>query len=89
MAIGSIGEIAMRLIAPPPNLVSVARSTADNAMLAAMGRKSLPNSINSLSPETPSLKAMDKLPIQAPYHTIFGDQGIHNEPNSTDGAVSY
>jgi hypothetical protein len=89
MANASIGQIAMRLIALPSNLVSVARSAAAHAMLAVIGRKSLPNSINSLSPENPTLKVMDKLPIQAPYHTIFGDRGIHNEPNSTDGIVPY
>ena len=60
-----------------------------NALLAATGNKRLPNSIFSLSPKNPSLLVMDKVPIRAPHHTIFGDRGIHNEPNSTDGIVPY
>ena len=89
LATASIGQIAMRLIALPSKLLSVAKSAGARAMLAVIGRKSLPNSINSLSPENPTLKVMNKLPIQPPYHTIFGDRGIHNEPNSTDGIVPY
>jgi hypothetical protein len=89
MADQSIGQIAIRLIALPSQLVDVLKTSAGAAMRAAFGRKVMPNSIYGLSPENPMLKVLDKAPIQAPHHTIFGDRGIHNEPNSTDGVVPY
>jgi len=89
MATQSVGQIAMRLIALPGNLVSLAKNTAGDALHAVTGSKRLPNSIFSLSPKNPSLAVMNSVPIQAPHHTIFGDRGIHNEPNSTDGVVPY
>ena len=89
MAIGGIGELAMRLIALPANLTSAITSTAANGVATITGSKRMPNSIYSLSPKNPTLKVMDSVPIQAPYHTIFGDRGVHDEPNSTDGVVPY
>jgi pimeloyl-ACP methyl ester carboxylesterase len=89
MAIQSIGQIAMRLIALPSNLVSAVKGVAGDALAKFSGSKGLPNSISSLSPKNPTLKVMDGVAIRAPHHTIFGDQGIHNEPNSTDGVVPY
>jgi pimeloyl-ACP methyl ester carboxylesterase len=89
MAVGGLGEFAMRLIALPANITStIAKGTA-NSLAAVTGSKRLPNSIYSLSPENPTLKVMDKVPIQAPYHTILGDRGRGDSPNSSDGVVPY
>jgi hypothetical protein len=89
MATGSIGEIAMRLISLPSMVTGAVKKTLGNSVAVFTGSKRLPDSIFSLSPENPTLKVMDKLPVQAPYHTIFGDRGIHDEPKSTDGIVPY
>jgi hypothetical protein len=89
MAIGGIGELAMRLIALPANLTSTISKAAGNSLAAVTGSKRMPNSIYSLSPENPTLKVMDKLPIQAPHHTILGDRGKGDSPKSSDGIVPY
>jgi hypothetical protein len=48
-----------------------------------------PPSVHDLSPQSPLLKSLDTLPIQAPHHTIAGDRGKGNSPRSSDGVVKY
>jgi pimeloyl-ACP methyl ester carboxylesterase len=51
----------------------------------------LPNSIDTLSPNDPFVKEMNILPIAngVPYHSIIGDRGRGDTPNSSDGVVPY
>jgi hypothetical protein len=35
------------------------------------------------------LIGLDKLPIKAPHHSIIGDRGRGDSPNSSDGVVPY
>ena len=46
-------------------------------------------SISRLSPSNPLYKTLEALPIQAPHHTIVGDRGRRDTPNSSDGVVAY
>lgn len=46
-------------------------------------------SISRLSPKNPLYKVLESLPIQAPHHSIIGDRGKADSPNSTDGVVAY
>jgi len=50
-----------------------------------------PDSISVLSPKTPGLVAMAKLPVSAttPFHSIMGDRGRGGGENSSDGVVPY
>ena len=32
---------------------------------------------------------MDHIPIQVPYHSVIGDRGKGDTPNSSDGVVPY
>ena len=54
-----------------------------------MGLSHVPTGINGLSPRSPVLKTLDTLPITAPYHSIIGDRGRGDSPNSSDGVVPY
>ena len=48
------------------------------------------NGISCLRAKSPILLSILKLPREdVPYHSIIGDQGKHNTPNSTDGIVPY
>jgi hypothetical protein len=49
----------------------------------------MPTGINGLSPRSPVLRGLDTLPIHAPNHTIVGDRGKGDTPNSSDGVVGY
>jgi hypothetical protein len=35
------------------------------------------------------LPVINSAPISVPYHSIIGDRGKGNSPNSTDGVVAY
>jgi pimeloyl-ACP methyl ester carboxylesterase len=49
------------------------------------------NSVDSLSPKSRFLNAMNMIPITpgVPYDTIIGDRGRGDSPNSSDGVVPY
>jgi hypothetical protein len=47
------------------------------------------NGVQTLSPKHPYFKALNDRPILVPYHSIIGDRGRGNSPNSTDGIVPY
>lgn len=51
----------------------------------------MPNSIDTLSPNDPFVKIMNALPLAkgVPYHSIIGDRGRGDTPNSSDGVVPY
>jgi pimeloyl-ACP methyl ester carboxylesterase len=51
----------------------------------------LPNSIDTLSPNDPFVKEMSTLTMakRIPYHSIIGDRGRGDTPNSSDGVVPY
>ncbi len=90
MAVGSLGEIAIRLISLPVDLTGSITASLGNSMGVITGdSKRLPNSVTGLAPTNPMLKVLDSTPMTAPYHTIAGDQGKGNTPNSTDGVVKY
>ena len=90
MAIGSLGELAMRLISLPVDLASTVTGTVGNSLAIISGNsKTLPNSVSGLSPRNPAIKAFDSRPIEAPYHSIIGDRGKGDTPESSDGVVKY
>ena len=89
LVLGSIGALATRIIQLPADLVAVMTESLGDVLNVVGGRPVIPNSIVSLSPKNPTLLAMDKLPIRAPHHSIIGDRGKGNTPQSSDGIVPY
>jgi pimeloyl-ACP methyl ester carboxylesterase len=53
--------------------------------------KRIPNSVDTLAPTNRFVKAINTIPIAAgiPYHTIIGDRGRGDSPDSSDGVVPY
>ncbi len=53
--------------------------------------KRMPNSVDTLEPKDRFVLAVNKLPITpgVPYHSIMGDRGRGDTPNSSDGIVPY
>jgi pimeloyl-ACP methyl ester carboxylesterase len=64
---------------------------AGDVLTGGEGAKSLPTSINSLSPNDRFTKALDKLPLppDTAFHSIIGDRGKGDTPASSDGVVPY
>jgi alpha/beta hydrolase family protein len=93
MASGWIGRLASLIIHE-----STLSSQASQEMLRVTNTreeelkpKRRANSVDSLSPKSRFLNAMNTIPITpgVPYHTIIGDRGRGDSPNSSDGVVPY
>ncbi len=93
LAQGWIGRLGARLIKAPAMLLGVAADAARIATLngGAVRISHIPTSLDSLSPSDQFVEALAKIPVrkEIPFHSIIGDRGKGNTPNSSDGAVPY
>src|SRR5438876_8419527 len=93
LASGWIGRIGAALVRTPRLFTSVYTSTKPLLVSdpAARTLKRMPNSVDTLEPNDRFVQAVDKLPItrRIPYHSIMGDRGRGDTPNSSDGVVPY
>lgn len=83
-----------RLIRLPKTLtVDLLDKTLHTVFVTEQGTGDLPafSSINSLSPVSPATKAMASLPLPkgVAFHSIIGDRGKGDTPESSDGVVPY
>jgi hypothetical protein len=84
-----VGSIAAGLIRPPGRIWARETNGAIATLQKDVGIKHPPTGINGLSPRSPVLRGLDTLNISAPYHSIIGDRGRGDTPNSSDGVVAY
>jgi hypothetical protein len=65
--------------------------TNAGATVEKPNRLHFPTSIDTLSPNNRFVLALNTLPIanHIPYHSIIGDRGRGDTPNSSDGVVAY
>jgi triacylglycerol esterase/lipase EstA (alpha/beta hydrolase family) len=90
MAVGRVGNLAAKLISLPTQLTGmVAHSVGDSIAMITGDPSRMPTSVTGLSPNNLTLKVLDRSPIQAPHHSIIGDRGKGDSPNSSDGVVDY
>src|SRR5881275_1475647 len=91
LASNGIGKIGISLITLPTRMAAVMMDSLTNADLAQItgSSKRLPNSITGLKPTSPALPVINSVPIRVPYHSIIGDRGKGDTPNSSDGVVAY
>jgi pimeloyl-ACP methyl ester carboxylesterase len=93
IASGWIGRIGAALVRTPQQFMSIYASTKPLLVAdpAARTLKRMPNSVDTLDPNDRFVQAVDKLPMTRgiPYHSIMGDRGRGNTPNSSDGIVPY
>jgi pimeloyl-ACP methyl ester carboxylesterase len=88
LAVGLVGALGNGLIQVPRNVAMMIRNTLGDSVAKLTGIKT-PTSIRGLSPQSPVLIGLDKLPIKAPHHSIIGDRGRGDSPNGSDGVVPY
>jgi triacylglycerol esterase/lipase EstA (alpha/beta hydrolase family) len=89
-----IGRIGSSLVKMPFFMAGIPFKAVNAAMVqdpAAMQLKRIPNSIDTLSPNNRFVREIEKFPTRRgiPFHTIEGDRGRGNAPNSSDGVVPY
>ena len=88
-----VGRIGSRLVKSPATLLSVGQDAMKIVQFQGddLRLKRIPASIDTLAPNNRFVKAINTIPITPgiPYHTIMGDRGKGNAPNSSDGVVPY
>ncbi len=90
-ALSGLSRFGRSLIALPVAVTGPLRESLTDVDLTQFtgSARRLPNSVSGLSPKNPSLKIVNGATITAPYHSIIGDRGKGDSPNSTDGVVPY
>ena len=93
MASLSLGRIGSMLIRTPRKLLLAGNDAFKVVTFQAndLKLKRAPNSIDTLSPKNRFVRMINTIPIVQgiPYHTILGDRGRGDSPNSSDGVVPY
>jgi pimeloyl-ACP methyl ester carboxylesterase len=93
MASLSIGRIGSMLVRTPRKLLLAGNDALKVVTFHAndLKLKRAPNSIDTLSPKNRFVRMINTIPIVPgiPYHTIIGDRGRGDSPNSSDGVVPY
>jgi len=93
LATGWIGRIGAALVRTPQRFTSIYAATKPLLIAdpAARPLNRMPNSVDTLEPNDRFVEALNKLPIARgiPYHSIVGDRGRGDTPNSSDGVVPY
>jgi len=88
-----MGRIGSMLVKTPIKLLTIGNTIREAATAdpAALQLKRLPNSVDTLAPNNRFVMAINKIPITPgiPYHTIVGDRGKGDTPNSSDSVVAY
>lgn len=88
-----LGRLASSLIRMPNTIVK-AQAALTSVLALDPARKELaaiPNSIDTLDPDNNFVRAVNELPIArgVRYHSIIGDRGRGDTPQSSDGIVPY
>ena len=90
MAVGTLGDLAIRMISLPVDLTGTLTSTLGESIAVITGNPNrIPNSVVGLSPNNPTFMVLDARPIEVPHHSIIGDRGKGDTPDSSDGVVEY
>jgi pimeloyl-ACP methyl ester carboxylesterase len=90
-----IGRIGSSLIRKSVQYMNASREILQASVVqedpTVLKLNRLPNSIDTLAPNDPFVKEMNTLPMakRIPYHSIIGDRGRADTPNSSDGVVPY
>ena len=93
MAAHRIGRLGASLVRLP---ITLLRAGGDAIKIMTMSAgdlplRRIPNSIDTLAPSNRFVRAINTIPVTKgiPYHSIMGDRGRGDTPNSSDGVVPY
>lgn len=93
LATSWIGRIGASLIRQPQSFTSLYAEVKPLLVhdSAAAPFNRIPSSVDTLEPNDRFLRSLNKIPIapDIPYHSIMGDHGRGDTPNSSDGIVPY
>jgi pimeloyl-ACP methyl ester carboxylesterase len=88
-----IGKLAVRLVRFPNTLADLRNTVFNTLSLDGPGfeLERFPSSIDTLSPKNRFVREINRHPIDPdiPFHSIIGDRGHGDSPDSSDGVVTY
>ncbi len=88
-----IGRLGSKLVRAPAFIADTRDSMVSiiTADPSALTLNRAPNSIDTLAPNNRFVLAINKYPVvsRVPYHSVMGDRGKGDTPNSSDGIVAY
>jgi pimeloyl-ACP methyl ester carboxylesterase len=88
-----LGRIGSSLVRSPVTLLKAGGNLLQITTYRSgeLKLKRIPNSVDTLAPTNRFVIAINTIPITPgiPYHTIMGDRGKGDAPNSSDGVVPY
>ena len=96
IAQSAIGRFTSSLIRRSNNFATLSREVFQASVVqendaGVLKLRRMPDSIDTLSPNDAWVKISSTLSMKRgiPYHSIMGDRGLGNTPNSSDGVVPY
>jgi hypothetical protein len=93
LAASWVGRLASRLVRLPSYVTDVRNDVSSMLVADAAGLQLnfAPNSIDTLSPNNRFVREVNNLPVApgVPFHSIIGDRGRGDTPDSSDGVVAY
>jgi pimeloyl-ACP methyl ester carboxylesterase len=90
LAISPIAELGMRLITLPSHVAATINNSVSKELSEVGVMSERPNVVTGLAPDSPTLKTLDTVPVQAPHHSIIGNRGRPGPlAESSDGIVGY
>lgn len=88
-----IGRMASRMIRLPSYVTDIRNDVASvlSADMAGLQLNFAPNSIDTLHPQNRFVREVNQIPVDrnTPFHSIIGDRGRGDTPDSSDGVVAY
>lgn len=88
-----LGRLGARLVKAPTTLAKIGVEMKNIMAMdrGALKLNRLPNSVDTLAPNNRFVRAINTVPPTPgiPYHSIIGDRGRGDSPNSSDGFVKY
>ncbi len=89
-ALGGLGRLGSSLIKLPFSMAGAIKTALTDVDLSQYtGSARRLNSVSGLSPKNPIFKVVNSAKMTVPCHSIIGDRGKGDSPNSTDGVVPY
>lgn len=89
MADTSVARWFSTLVRVPSTLLTAVADTGLDLASSIAGNPRELSGVRRLSPTNPLFKTLETIPIPVPHHSIVGDRGRGDTPNSSDGVVPY
>lgn len=93
LAVNWIGRLATRLVKLPEDMLAIGQEESgyERHPQGDLHLRRFPDSVDTLAPNNDFVLALKPIPVRSgvPCHSIIGDRGMGDSPDSSDGVVPY